>query len=983
MDHKPVDFETHKLYAMSPGVDFPQALVKGVIEHFKDKPPHALARTQIILNTERMRRRVRDLFLEQAQGFLPKLHLVTHLDDLLEAPDQRLAIPPLVSRFELVQLIDTLITAQPDLAARSSLFSLADSLAKLIDEMQGEGVSAEDLRDLDVSDQSGHWQRSKAFFYIAQTYLEARQASPDQVILLRETITQLAAHWQSTPPDAPVILAGSTGSRGLTLEVMKHVVKLPHGCLVLPGFDFEMPRSVWEALKQGSASEDHPQARLAHILKTLDKDVKDVRHWPVSQPANKARNAFISLALRPAPVTDVWLRDGPNLPSLRDAVQDMTLIEAPDPRQEALAIAVRIRQAVEERQVSALISPDRQLTRQVSAALSRWGIVPDDSAGVPLHLSAVGRFLRQTAALMFAELTSSKLIALLNHPLTHSKADRNQHLLWTRELELYLRKEGFGVPKPSHVASWCIKRSEPAVHIWAEWLSTLFWRPALAQEDQFEAYFSHHLTLSEAIAKGSRQDAAGESLLWAGEAGEAAKRACDQIREAAHHAGDISLRDYAEILGAVLAGEEVRDAVVPRSDVLIWGTLEARVQGADLVILGGLNEGSWPKQPDPDPWLNRAMRAEVGLLLPERQIGLSAHDFQQAITVKDVVLTRSVRSDGAETVPSRWLNRMSNLLNGLEAQGGPKILKALRQRGAHYLKLAEALEHAEQRSPRQRPMPCPPVAARPTRLSVTEIKTLIRDPYAIYAKYVLGLKPLDPLDEPPSNRLRGIIEHNVLENFMRNWADTAPEERLQQLQQIYAQHLAERVPFDFIKIFWASRFFGNAEQFIQDEVIRQENFVTQSYEATGAFDLKELNLTLVSRADRLHLTHEGTIEIYDYKTGTAPTASQQNSFDKQLYLMALIAENGGFEGVDPAPVSHAAFLGVGSKLVEVPAPMAQESFEDAWKKFRELLAKYRDPAQGYSPRRALFKAKDYSPYDQLSRFGEWDLAATPVREDLS
>ena len=377
------------------------------------------------------------------------------------------------------------------------------------------------------------------------------------------------------------------------------------------------------------------------------------------------------------------------------------------------------------------------------------------------------------------------------------------------------------------------------------------------------------------------------------------------------------------------------------------------------------------------------MRAEVGLLLPERQIGLSAHDFQQAITVKDVVLTRSVRSDGAETVPSRWLNRMSNLLNGLEAQGGPKILKALRQRGAHYLKLAEALEHAEQRSPRQRPMPCPPVTARPTRLSVTEIKTLIRDPYAIYAKYVLGLKPLDPLDEPPSNRLRGIIEHNVLENFMRNWADTAPEERLQQLQQIYAQHLAERVPFDFIKIFWASRFFGNAEQFIQDEVIRQENFVTQSHEATGAFDLKELNLTLVSRADRLHLTHEGTIEIYDYKTGTAPTASQQISFDKQLYLMALIAENGGFEGVDPAPVSHAAFLGVGSKLVEVPAPLAQESFEDAWKKFRELLAKYRDPAQGYSPRRALFKAKDYSPYDQLSRFGEWDLAATPVREDLS
>ena len=91
----------------------------------------------------------------------------------------------------------------------------------------------------------------------------------------------------------------------------------------------------------------------------------------------------------------IFFSEGPSLGSLTDATHDITLVETDTPRQEAEAIALKLREAAAANRKAALVTPDRNLTRQVAAALDRWNLVPDDSAGVPLAQTASGRLLRQ------------------------------------------------------------------------------------------------------------------------------------------------------------------------------------------------------------------------------------------------------------------------------------------------------------------------------------------------------------------------------------------------------------------------------------------------------------------------------------------------------------------------------------------------------------------------------------------------------------
>ena len=973
----------HRIYGLAPGVDFPKALVDGLCDNYQNDPPEALARVDIILNTERMLRRVQNLFGLKSGVLHPRLHLVTNLSALISTPSPAPTVSKLATRFELVELVEKLITEQPDLAARSSIYSLADNLAKLIDEMIGEGVDPKTVASLDVSDQSGHWERAQKFFAIVQRYLELRQITPDSTLALRNSVLSLINSWERDSPKTPVIVAGSTGSRGTTMLLMKAVAKLPQGVLVLPGFDFDMPASAWVELAALAGSEDHPQTRFQKLLHETKTAVLEVANWQnVSAPCPE-RNAFVSLALRPAPITDAWLTEGPQLRSLKDATRDITLLEAPDKRREALAIALRLKEAVNMGEIAALISPDRQLTRQVAAALDSWDIRPDDSAGVPLHLSAVGRFMRQVGQLFYNELSSGALLALLKHPLSHSGGKRNEHLRLSRELELFLRDKRVAFPNAEIIENWTRKRSEPEVALWADWLCHTFLGKMSLDKQSFERHFQTHITLCELIALGHAPDVDKEiSSLWDGKEGAAVAKSCDAIKEAMHRGGVMSVQDYNDIFGAVLAEEEVRDPLAPHPNILIWGTLEARVQGADLVILGGLNEGSWPKVPAPDPWLNSQMRQSAGLLLPERQIGLSAHDFQQAVAVKRVWITRSIRSDEAETVPSRWINRMVNLLMGLPALGGPKFLDEMRARGAKYLGYLKTMERVTSHSPAPRISPRPPLSARPRQLSATEIKTLIRDPYAIYAKRILKLTEIDPLDVRADPRLRGLVVHQVFETFMKDWPNLELDERRQKLLSILDDTLAREVPWALTRAFWRHRIERFCTDFLDEEAMRQNEIIHSAFEVDGKINLSDLKFTLVARSDRVHLRKDQSICLFDYKTGTPPTPAQQRIFDKQLYLMAAIAEEGGFDAFKAAPVSEAAFIGLGGSGLYRAAPFAKESVQEAWDKFEALIAAYQEKDQGYTPRRALFKAKDLSQYDQLSRFGEWDITQDAIAQDL-
>ncbi|WP_067923746.1 double-strand break repair protein AddB, partial [Sulfitobacter sp. HI0040] len=531
------------------------------------------------------------------------------------------------------------------------------------------------------------------FLQIADAYLRAEDTLPDSEARQRQLVERIIAHWREAPPAHPVILAGSTGSRGTTALLMEAIARLPQGAVVLPGFDFEMPTAIWNALDDQLLSQDHPQYRFHHLIRQLQLPSAAVRRWAGTKPPSTARNALVSLSLRPAPVTHAWLTEGPKLKDIAGATRDLTLIEADTPRKEALAIALRLRKAVDEGKTAALITPDRMLTRQVTSALDRWDILPDDSAGTPLQLSPPGRFLRHVAALLAEPLDAEGLLTLLKHPLTHSGADRGYHQLHTQRLEMAIRRTGLPYPDAAGlhgVAETAAEGLEDPVSFtrWADWVAATLTGRKTQGERPLTEWVALHLDLASRLAAGQDGPEAGE--LWQKKAGQKALGCMTNLQEQAIHGGMMGPGDYADLLGALLSQEEVRDRDAPRSDVMIWGTLEARVQGADLVILGGLNDGVWPEAPAPDPWLNRQMRLDAGLLLPERRIGLSAHDYQQAIAAPEVVLSRSLRSDEAETVPSRWLNRLGNLLQGLPEQGGKAAWEDMRVRGNRWLAQVEA-----------------------------------------------------------------------------------------------------------------------------------------------------------------------------------------------------------------------------------------------------------------------------------------------------
>ena len=969
-----------RIFGVPPGADFPKALLDGLMSRMHGRPPEELARVQIIVNTRRMARRMRSLFDQGPATLLPRVDLLTSLGSGAAAAGIPDAVPPLRRRFELIQLISRLLEQQPDLAPRASLYDLADSLAGLMDEMAGEGVSPDTIQALDVSDQSGHWERAQAFFGIARHFLDNVDETPDAESRQRMIVENLAQTWRENPPEHPVLLAGSTGSRGTTMMLMRAISELPQGALILPGFDFDMPSQIWHTLDDALTAEDHPQFRFHKLLSDLGQTASDVTPWDREPAPCPARNRLISLALRPAPVTDQWLTEGPQLTDIAEAARDVTLIEAPSLREEALAIAMRLREAAENGQTAALITPDRMLTRQVTAALDRWDILPDDSAGTPLQLTPPGRFLRHVAALFTRPLTSEALLTLLKHPLSHSGENRNTHLRLTRDLELHMRRDGVTFPQPDAILAWASAVTD--AEDWAKWLVSCFCDQQRSGEASLSDTLVDHIELAERIARGSK-DTAGSGGLWDEKAGREATNIVSDLKTSAPFAGEISAADYVDLFGAVLGRGEVRDRDAPHPNILIWGTLEARVQGADLMILGGLNEGSWPESPSPDPWLNRKMRHDAGLLLPERRIGLSAHDFQQAVGAREVWLTRSVRSDEAETVPSRWMNRLLNLLEGLPDQGGPEAVKEMQARGKARMDMVAALEAVTPCPPAHRPSPRPPVSARPTALSVTEIKKLIRDPYAIYARHTLRLRPLQPLMKTPDALLRGIVIHEVLEAFVKDVTDDRAKLTHDHLLQVSESVLAQNVPWPTARALWKARIDRISDHFVQGETRRQNTARPVGFERDARVEIPSLGFTLRGTADRIDRDERGELLIYDYKTGSPPSEKEQIYFDKQLLLEAAMAEKGGFRDIDAADVAGAIYIGLSNSPKDVAAPLAKLPPAQVWAEFEQLISRYLDAEQGFTARRALRSDADHSDYDQLARFGEWDVTDEPVAEDLS
>ncbi len=957
-----------RLFGLAPGVDFARAFADGLMRRLADHPPDLAARTSVFFNTRRMQEAVRSALTANGARLLPRLRLVTDLasDPLPGIPP---AVPKLRRTLEVMRLVEALIARQPQIAPATAAFGLAEDLVALLAEMQDESVPPGRLEDLTLAeDHAEHWQRSLEFLRIATGFTGA-DAAKDGDGRQQIAIARLIADWQANGQATPIIVAGSTGSRGTTLRLMLAVASLPQGAVVLPGYDYDLPPTVWATLSDADQpSEDHPQYRFAALRLALGPALADIPVWSEGFAApDPARNRLISLALRPAPMTDDWLRDGPALGDARAAALGLSLIEANGPVEEAQAVALCLRKATEDGRRVALITPDRTLARRVAAMLDRWGIIPDDSAGEPLSQTPPGRFLRHIAGLFGTPLTSEVLLIVLKHPLTASAAgERGPHLRLTRELELTLRRHGPAFPTANDIRAWGDMREE---HGWANWLAGCLDGIPSGSEFSLSAWTETLLFVADRFAAGP--DATGQHRLWDGKSGTALRRALDELAAEATVGGIQTAPVFQSVLLAHLAAVPVRETVAADPRVAIWGTLESRVQGADLVVLAGLNEGTWPEPPPPDPWMSRQMRRRVGLLSPERRIGLSAHDFQQAACAAEVVLSRSVRNDGTDTVPSRWLLRLTNLLPGLTH--GKDALTAMRLRGQVWTDLAQALHRPKGNpQPARRPAPRPPVRARPTQLSVTQIRTLIRDPYAIYAEKVLRLRPLDPLRAEPEPRLRGRVLHRVVQDLV-----ALPDLRgdllglRERLLSETERRLNASVPWPVERRFWMMRMEAFAGPFLMNELRRSAEGEPLFLEQSGLLEVSD-DFVLTGRPDRIDRMTDGKLHILDYKTGGLPPAAAMFQDERQLPLEAIMAEAGAFGGLH-AEVGRLTYVHIAADGQERQVTPEDGKLADVWDDLIRLVENYRDGGTGYVARARWKDTRYEGAYDHLSRLGEWQL----------
>jgi double-strand break repair protein AddB len=597
-----------------------------------------------------------------------------------------------------------------------------------------------------------------------------------------------------------------------------------------------------------------------------------------------------------------------------------------------------------------------------------------------LPLTAPGRLLRHVAEMRGAQIDGVALLTLLKHPLTHTGEERGEHLRLTRDLELGALRRSMPFPDRSALLGWAGEDDQK--QRWAHWIGGLIETLASARRASLADHVAQTLDITERLAAGSRSDDPAE--LWDKEAGRVARTMLDDLQGEAEHGGEMSAGEFRDLFTSFLNGGDVRETTESHPGVMIWGTLEARVQGVDLVILGGLQDGTWPQTISPDPWMNRAMRKQAGLLLPERQIGLSAHDFQMAFGTREVILTRALRDDESETVPSRWINRLTNLMSGM-SDAGRAALDGMRGRGKVWLDRVQDLETPEREVPSAiRPAPMPPVEHRPNRLSFTQVGRLVRDPYAIYAQKILHLSPIDALHKRPDAPLRGTILHEIFERFVSDRTQNEPRDAARErLLSIARDVLENGLPWPAARILWLAKIARNADWFLDGEAERQAQATDILTELRGEASFFDPPFTLHGRADRMDVRADGRVALFDYKTGQIPTKDQQRAYDKQLLLEALVLKVGGFDKLGRADTAEVAYIGLGSTPKVSSVEVEPGLLLDVEKEFEALIQSFRQPSRGYVSRRVMFSAGDGTgDFDHLARYGEWDHAEDPTPEPV-
>jgi len=996
------------------------------------RDPMALAAATLYLPTRRACRLVRDRFLDIAGGRAAILPRIVPLGDLDEdeiafaqaamPEDSVLDLPPAIDGLERRLLLAELVTrwaqspalrggghAPLVVTGPAAALTLADDLARLMDDMTTRQVPWERLDDLVPDRFDQYWQLTLAFLKIAREAWPAILAEHGAIepAARRDLLIAAESRRLATMVDGPVIAAGSTGSMPATAELIATIARLPHGAVVLPGLDTELDDPSWEMIAQsgdGESAHGHPQFAMQALLARLGITREAVVR--LASAGDSSRERLMSEAFRPAAATHLWserTREADFSAHIDGALDQVSHIEAAHPEEEALAIAIALREAIEgDGKTAALITPDRALARRVLAALARWNITVDDSGGDALADTAAGAFTRLAAQATIEGFPPITLLALLKHSLirlgapegAHARAiaaleravlrgprprrgtDGLRHALaaFRDELGRFRRGERCDLHPSDPRVTLTDADLQAAEHLLIELLSAVAPFECLREGPHPLAELAERHRHVVALLS---DDGSGAPAAFVGRDGTALANAFAEVIASlpAEHLR-VALGDYAETFSIAIGNRKVPEPPRGGARISVLGVLEARLTNFDRVVLGGLNEGSWPPDANTDAWLSRPMRHGLGLDLPERRISLSAHDFAQLVGAREVMLSRATKAEGAPTVASRFLQRLATV-------AGEQRWQSVQARGDRYVTWARVLDRPQSIVPIAKPTPRPPRAARPLAFSVTDIEHWLRDPYTIYAKYILGLRELDAIDLEPGAADRGSIIHGALSEFTKTFAAALPDDPAHELIAIGREHFRATEDFPEAKAFWWPRFQRIARWFAGWERSRRMGVTSLAAETPGQIPigLGERTLTLRTRADRIEQRPDGSYAILDYKTGQVPTEKQVRAgISPQLTLEAAILRQGGFKDLPPGSVAELAYVSLkGGLIAGLACPIefkegdANAHAEHALMRLRELASRFESEEQPYLPLVLSMWKTRYGTYDHLARVKEWSI----------
>ena len=974
------------VYTIAPHRAFADALAAGLMAQH-GRTPTGLARGLILLPSNRAVRAVTDAFVRRSDGglLLPRLvpvgdeELETQIGGALEPLGSGAEpIPPAIGPLERLMILAALVQKHvPGVVDPAEALRLAEDLASTLDQLLIENVDPARLRTIgaDVPDLSVHWQSSLARLNVILDEWPKMLAAMGRIDLAERRnriLASVSRRWRSSPPPGFVVAAGIDMTAPAVAFLLRTIAFLPEGMVVLPALDLRMAEEEWQALGphehdpatgfRPRALEAHPQFHLKLLLDRMGIGRSEVEpwRWGGGRDAPAVRSRALAHAMAPARFTARWQRMAPG----ERRLSGIKALELADPAEEAQAIAIAIREKIEEAgATAALVTPDRALARRVAAHLRRWGIEADDSAGRPLSQTPPGTLLLLLAAAVAERFAPVPLLALLNHPLVRAGDGRLEWLEGVRLLDRMLRG-----PRPPaglggiarHLADAEGGRDRDLRAAAAAW-----WNgeaaPLLAPLDEDFRRSARDLPALIGALVRAASSLCGDQL-WAGPAGRSAADLFGSLESAAGTGPEL-----VDAVSLVPLLEQLMDCVAVRPPygqhprVFIWGLIEARLQHADLTILSGLNEGSWPALPAPDPWLAPRIRRELGLPGLDRRIGLAAHDFATGLGARQALVTRARRDARGPAIASRFWLRLEAMTGGLT-------------RSPQHKRWARLLDAPGPPQPVDQPAPSPALHLRPRSISVTEVDRLKADPFSFYARKLLALAALDPVDADPSPAWRGSAVHQILEAWMKQ--DECDPDRLRARAEAL---LAEQEAHPLLRAMWQPRLL-EAIDWIAQEVARNKAKGRRPLVAEAFGRCTIAGVELSGRADRIDRLADGGLAIVDYKTGRAPsTKAVHDGYAMQLGLIGLIAEHEGFAGVKgtPAAFEYWSFARDRGKLGYVASPTGGRSGVDPTD-FTTLAARNFIIAAGkWLTGTEPFTAKlhpEYAPYgeyDQLMRLDEW------------